>query len=138
MSLNRTILIALFAVLYSQISLAQKPEENFESFLKRFNADSSFQMSRILDSVIVVYTSDIIVDDDGNGYTENYEAPLAKTDWRVMKLENKEFSNWEINQLENDIKQLTMAGKQSGVYVVIEFVLRDGLWFLRKYGDYST
>ena len=121
----------------SNISGAE-PEENFEPFLKRFDTDSSFQMSRILDSVIVVYTSDIIVDDDGNGYTEDYEAPIAKTDWRFKKLEKKEFSNWEISQLENDIKQLTMAGKQSGVYVVIEFVLRDGLWFLRKYGDYST
>ncbi|KYG72709.1 hypothetical protein [Roseivirga echinicomitans] len=138
MSLNRAILIALFAVLCAQVSLAQKPEENFESFLKRFDADSSFQMSRILDSVIVVYTSDIIVDADGNGYTENYEAPIAKADWRFKKLEKKEFNNWEIRQLEYDIKELTMAGKQSGVYVVIEFVLRDGLWFLRKYGDYST
>ncbi|WP_339699480.1 hypothetical protein [uncultured Roseivirga sp.] len=138
MNLNRTILIALFSVLCAHISQAQKPEENFESFLKRFDTDSSFQMSRILDSVIVVYTSDIIVDADGNGYTENYEAPLAKADWRVKKLEKKQFNNWEIRQLENDIKELTMAGKQSGVYVVIEFVLRDGLWFLRKYGDYST
>jgi hypothetical protein len=136
MNLNRTILIGLFAVLFSHISLAQKQEENFESFLKRFDEDSSFQMSRVLDAVIVVYSSDIIVDADGNGHTENHESLLSKSDWRVKKLEKS--CIWGIKQLNNEVNQLTIVGEQNGLYVVIEFVLRDGLWFLRKYGDYST
>ena len=138
MSLFRILFAIIISVLGSHFTMGQESEENFETFLKRFDTDSLFQLSRLLDSVTVEYSSDIIIDDDGNGYTENYESRVAKTDWRVISLENKKHTDWDVNELEKDVKQLIMVGRQSGVYVAIEFILFNGLWVLRKYGDYST
>lgn len=120
------------------MGIAQEYEEDFDLFLKRFDQNSSFQFSRLQDSITVEYSSDIIIDEDGNGYTESITNVISRNDWRLKRLDSREDHDWTIERIGDMKMSLTIVSKMGGVFVVIDFVLVNGLWFLEKYADYTV
>ena len=128
----------MFFLFLPAVSMAQDYEEDFEFFLNRFDQNSSFQFSRLRDSITVEYSSDIILDEEGNGHTENRTFKIARIDWKIKRIDSQKNNSWKIQKLSADKMTLTVVGRQSGVFVVLDFVLINGLWFLEKYADYTV
>lgn len=105
--------------------------ESFDTFYKRFNSDSVFQISRIIFPV------------DGYEIDENYNPNIKKeddfhwnkSDWKIHRA-IKESDDLKITTNKSDSLVVeTIFIPNSGFELVRKFKLLSGKWFLIFYGE---
>ena len=122
----------------------QKPEESleqmpFEVFLKRFNLDTGFQLSRI------EFPLDIVSYQENENYEfEEVTQPLAKVEWEPTSLDYEEETSEQTNDaftqsiaVRQDSAFVQFRGVNNGIYVDYVFAIKMGVWNLVVIKDYS-
>lgn len=126
----------LILAIFSPPCFAQDSLENFDLFIKKFGSDSAFQSSRLLDSVEVNQSTEIIFDENGNGHTETITKMIARQNWRYDDMSFKESMDYKVSCKGFEC-EYTVFGLDNGISISYGFVAINGSWFLTYFSDMS-
>ena len=126
--------IVLFLFLSLSQAQSQEYEESFEGFIEKFSNNSSFQLSRLADTLIIGYTSELKEASDGTFSTETLEERMLGSKWKFDPISFKENVHRKI-RLTGRLLSLEYQGVDNGVSVFYKFRLINGLWYLYAYYD---
>ena len=126
--------LLIFVMVFAHSFIAQNKatgSEEFNSFFKKFNADKSFQMSRIKFPLTVKLNNDDY---------ELVDYSIAKSDYIILNLnKSKEVRDYtQKTILKSNSVIIEQRGINNGIYVDYIFEKRKGLWFLKTWIDSST
>lgn len=124
----------MFFLGLSSVTLAQTAKtasEDFNEFFKKFNADSKFQISRVIFPVKYRANND---DFELSDYT------MAKEGYKVLHLNNKADEKYLKRTFLVKKNKVTLQerGLDNGIYIDYVFELKDNKWFLKTWVDKST
>lgn len=129
----KKLITLLFIVSLCQLSTAQQKaksgNEDFSTFLKKFNEDKNFQLSRVK----FPFTAKSLDDN-----FEDIDVTITQKNYRILKLEDKgkEFKQKTI--LKHNKAVIEQRGIDNGIYTDYIFELKDNKWFLKTWIDQST
>ncbi|MBZ4035209.1 DUF4348 domain-containing protein [Flavobacterium sp. 17A] len=124
-------LLSLF-LLMNFINAQTKPvvaDENFTTFLKKFNSDKNFHLSRINFPITVKLLND---DFELVNYT------IAKSDYKQIQLNDKGSTYQYKNIPKNNTYIIKRKGIDNGILAEYIFEKRKRIWYLKTYIDEST
>lgn len=111
-------------------------EENFSSFLKRFNSDANFQLSRVVFPLKLK-----LLNDDYKTVNKN----ISRKDFRrIILLNSNGQTNEDMNNYVQQIKVtglkalITIRGVENGINADYYFEITQGKWKLVGIKDVST
>jgi hypothetical protein len=124
----------MFLLGLSSVTLAQTSKatsEDFNEFFKKFNADSKFQISRVIFPLKYKANNE---DFELSDYT------MTKEKFKVLHLNNKADEKYLKRTLSVKKSKATLEerGLDNGIYIDYIFELKDNKWFLKTFVDQST
>lgn len=129
----KKIIAILFIVCFSQLSTAQQNtkanSENFSAFLKKFNEDKSFQLSRVKFPLTIKTIDDNL---------EDINVTITEKNYRILKLDDKGMEFKQKIVLKQKSAVIQQRGIDTGIYADYIFELKDNKWFLKTWIDQST
>jgi len=112
--------------------------EDFNTFLDKFKTDSIFQYSRISFPLTQELSGDL-------DESENKIIQIDSKDWHYLDLKyDQSFSTRELDAytekivVANSSAQLLYQGVDNGINVEYIFGLRDKIWYLVRWNDFSN
>jgi hypothetical protein len=115
-----------------------KSDEDFNTFLKKFNQDSIFQISRIK------FPLKVNESDPDQDY-ETIERIIQLKDFTKLNFEypkdalNKDYDRYTRNiKIEKDSAVIEIRGIENGIHSDIIFEKKNGKWKLKTWNDQST
>ena len=134
-------LVISFSLFFAPEVFSQKANEieHFESFLVKFKTDSTFQKSRLISPVIIIYsTGDLVETSDGLYEFALDTIQVKAEDWKFETLSfQAKVSEQVINRIDGLI-DYEIAGLNNGILVIYTFVTKDRKWYLKSYNNQST
>lgn len=129
----KKVLIVFCVFLLNNSLTAQKKavvkEEIFSSFLKKFQENEEFQLSRVNFPLTVKMNNDDF---------ELVDYVIAKKDYKMVKLNDKG-SQYQQNDIpKNSTIIIKQRGKDNGIFIDYVFINKKGLWYLKTWVDMST
>lgn len=105
--------------------------EDFNTFFSKFNADSKFQISRVIFPLKYKANNE---DFELTDYT------MTKEKYKVLNLNRKTDEKYLKRTLSVKKNKSTLEerGLDNGIYIDYVFELKDGKWFLKTFVDQST
>lgn len=105
--------------------------EDFNTFFSKFNADSKFQISRVIFPLKYKANNE---DFELTDYT------MTKEKYKVLNLNRKADEKYLKRTLSVKKNKSTLEerGLDNGIYIDYVFELKDGKWFLKTFVDQST
>lgn len=129
----KKLIAILFIVCSCQLSTAQQTakskSENFNSFLKKFNEDKNFQLSRVKFPITIKTIDD---------YLQDINVTITQKDYRILKLDDKDMEFRQKIILKQNKAVIEQRGIDTGIYADYIFELKDNKWFLKTWIDQST
>ncbi|MFD1605194.1 DUF4348 domain-containing protein [Flavobacterium artemisiae] len=129
----KKIIAVLFIICFCQLSTAQQntkaKSENFNSFLKKFNEDKDFQLSRVKFPLTIKTIDDNLQD---------ITVTITQKNYRILKLDDKNMDFRQKNVLKQKSAIVQQRGIDTGIYADYIFELKDNKWFLKTWIDQST
>lgn len=133
-------LIVVLSLFSTPKVLSQNIEiENFETFLIKFKSDSTFQKSRLISPIVIIYSTDEFVE-IGDGFYE-LDMDTIKVnaeDWKFESLSYTENVSEKIINRVDGLIDFQISGLDNGILVIYTFVTKDRKWYLKMYNDQST
>ncbi|WP_125720610.1 DUF4348 domain-containing protein [Flavobacterium ustbae] len=128
----KKLITILFIAVFCQLGTAQQKaksnSENFTTFLKKFNEDKNFQLSR------VKFPFKIKTIDDN---LEDIEVTMTEKNYRILKLDDKGMEFRQKVILKPNKAVIEQRGIDTGIYADYIFELKDNKWFLKTWLDQS-
>jgi len=105
--------------------------EDFNTFFSKFNADSKFQISRVIFPLKYKANNE---DFELTDYT------MTKEKYKVLNLNRKADEKYLKRTILIKKSKVTLEerGLDNGIYIDYVFELKDGKWFLKTFVDQST
>ncbi len=105
--------------------------EDFNTFFSKFNADSKFQISRVIFPLKYKANNE---DFELTDYT------MTKEKYKVLNLNRKADEKYLKRTMLIKKNRVTLEerGLDNGIYIDYVFELKDGKWFLKTFVDQST
>jgi hypothetical protein len=105
--------------------------EDFNTFFSKFNADSKFQISRVIFPLKYKANNE---DFELTDYT------MTKEKYKVLNLNRKADEKYLKRTILIKKNKVTLEerGLDNGIYIDYVFELKDGKWFLKTFVDQST
>lgn len=115
----------------SRADTVHDQQEVFDTFFKKFNADSTFQHSRIQFPVILKTV-------DGEGVTQS--STIGKSSWKFTQLSSSNNLKAQIdkNKITEDRVNVKYSIEDTGVRVDHLFIRKNNKWWLTEISDYSN
>lgn len=128
----KKLITILFIACVCQLATAQQStksaKENFNTFLKKFNEDKNFQLSRVKFPVTMKTVDDNLKD---------INVVLTEKKYRILKLDDKDMDFKQKTVLKQNTAIVQQRGIDNGIYADYIFELRDNKWFLKTWEDMS-
>lgn len=129
----KKIIAVFFIICFCQLSTAQQntksDSENFSSFLKKFNEDKNFQLSRVKFPLTIKTLNDNL---------EDISVTITQKNYRILKLDDKGMEFRQKIVLKQNKAVIEQRGIDTGIYADYIFELKDNKWFLKTWNDQST
>ncbi len=129
----KKIIAILFIACFCQLTAAQEKtttnSENFKTFLKKFNEDKNFQLSRIKFPIVIKTLDDNL---------EEITVTKTQKNYRILKLDDKGMEFRQKIILKQKSAVIEHRGIDTGIYEDYIFELKDNKWFLKTWIDQST
>ncbi|MEP1151192.1 MAG: hypothetical protein JXR20_12380 [Balneola sp.] len=134
-------LLLSFLILFCSEAKAQQSDnlEEFESFIINFKKDSTFQKSRLINPVTIIYSTGELVEVEDGLYEfalDTVEVPSE--DWKYESLSHRENVKSSIISKSSEQIQYRIQGLDNGILFIYTFVSKNGKWFLKQYKNDST
>jgi hypothetical protein len=118
----------------SNKSVRKDKTEDFKTFLYKFKTDSTFQYSRVSFPLTQELSGDL-------DESENSIIQIDSQDWHYLDLKydpSIETSYKEIIDVSKSSAQLFYKGIDNGIYIEYIFELKDKIWYLKRWNDFSN
>ncbi len=135
------LLVFFYSLFLSQEVISQNAiqGENFEAFLIKFKTDSTFQKSRLISPVSIIYSTGDLVETSDGIYEFALDTIQVKAEnWKFESLSYKENVSEKIINRVDGLIDFQITGLDNGILVIYTFVTKDRKWFLKKYNNQST
>lgn len=129
----KKIITILLIACFCQLTAAQEKTktniENFNTFLKKFNEDKNFQLSRVKFPIVIKTLDDNL---------EEISVTKTQKNYRILKLDDKGMEFKQKIILKQKSAVIEQRGIDTGIYADYIFELKDNKWFLKTWVDQST
>lgn len=117
-------------LLCSNVSSQNIVDGSFHKFLKKFNADSTFQLSRVHFPLKVTWI----------GFEQDSLFHIEKSEFKLMNFKEKKSSQWKQKSIvkNKDLAIIEIRGIDNGIHIDYVFERKNNCWIFVEIIDGST